>query len=149
MQPNVHPIFAAVLQQAAELPVQVRRADYISRLIRMDWEYEHCDDEAVRRRWRGELINLRQLQVELDPTASHWNKYAQGVYRANRLARVECTLADGSRDTQWLTTAAFNVDIAAVMMERHGIGTRVEVHDVRYHNLGEAQQPMAAKEVAA
>lgn len=142
MQPNVHPIFAAVLQQAAELPVQVRRADYISRLIRMDWEYEHCDDEAVRRRWRGELINLRQLQVGLDPTASHWNKYAQGVYRANRLVRVVCTLPDGGTDTTWLTTAAPNIDIAAVMMERHGVGTRVEVHDAKC-------TPADAAEVAA
>ena len=149
MQPNVHPIFAAVLQQAAELPVQVRSADYISRLIRMDWAFEFSDDGDAYRRGRDELIALRQLQIELDPTASHWNKYAQGVYRANRLVRVVCTLPDGGTDTTWLTTAAPSIDIATVMMERHGVGTRVEVHDVRYHNLGEAQQPVAAKEVAA
>lgn len=131
MQPNVHPIFAAVLQQAAELPVQVRRADYISRLIKMDWEYEHSDDASVRRRWREELIALRQLQVELDPSASHWNKYAPGIYRATRFVRVVCTLPDGGTDTTWLTTAAFNVDIGTVMMERHGIGTKVDVKDAQ------------------
>lgn len=130
MQANVHPILAAVLQQAAELPVQVRRAEYISRLIRMDWAFEYAEGDAYRR-GRDELIALRQLQIELDPTASHWNKYATEGYRANRLVRVVCALPDGGTDTTWLTTAAANIDIAAVMMERHGVGSRVEVHDAK------------------
>lgn len=130
MQANVHPIFGAILQQAAELPVQVRRADYVSRLIRMDWAFEHADGD-VYRRGRDELIALRQLQVELDPTASHWNKYAVGQYRAHRLVRVVATQPDGTYETTWLTTNAPNVDIAAVLMERHELGTRIEVHDAK------------------
>src|SRR5690606_4938923 len=91
-QTNLHPIFAGILNQAAEAPVQVRRAEYASRLARMDWSFEYSDCGNTYCRGRAELYALMQLQIELDPTASIWNRNATEQYKARRVVRVECTL---------------------------------------------------------
>src|SRR5690606_39412339 len=55
------------------------------------------------RRGRAELDALMQLQIELDPTASIWNRNATEQYKARRVVRVECTLPNSFRHVTWLT----------------------------------------------
>lgn len=128
---SVHPLIAGILDQSAQLPAQVRRAEYVSRLIRMDWQFEFADDARPYRAGRDELMALRQLQIELDPTAQLWNRHVPAQYRATRMVSVKCKTADGAISTTWITTNAPNIDVSAVMMEMHGIGTRVDVSDAQ------------------
>lgn len=86
MTAAIHPIFASILAQAAELPAQVRRAEYASRLIRMDWEFEHAPAEQWRS-GRAELRALEQLRDELDPLHSIWNRHAKGKYLTHGCVR--------------------------------------------------------------
>lgn len=72
----VHAVFAGILADAASIPLQLRRAQYVSRLARMDWDFEHSDDGAVTRRGREDLAMLRQLQRELDPDHVLWQRHA-------------------------------------------------------------------------
>lgn len=80
MNAPLQPLIAGILSQAAELPLQVRRAEYASRLIKFDWEFEH----APREQWRrgtDELKALVALRAELDPTHRIWNRHATEGYR--------------------------------------------------------------------
>lgn len=80
MNAPLHPLIAGILSQAAELPLQVRRAEYASRLIKFDWQFEHAPAEQWRR-GRDELRALVALRAELDPTHKIWNRHAPEGYR--------------------------------------------------------------------
>lgn len=80
MNAPMHPLIAGILSQAAQLPIQVRRADYVSQLIRFDWQFEHAPAEQWRR-GRDGLKELVALRAELDPTHRIWNRHAPEQYR--------------------------------------------------------------------
>lgn len=76
---HLHPIFAGILAQAAAVPSQVRRAEYVSRLLRMDWQFEHAPAEQWRK-GRAELEALQKLREEIDAQHVLWNRHAAAEY---------------------------------------------------------------------
>ena len=125
---NVHPIFAGILADIQQAPEQIKRAQYISRLTKMDWQFEHVPAEQ----WRAgkvELTALRELQAEIDPSAELWNRHAPFEYLVTRRVKVVCDLPDGGRETKWLSTSMGNCALSQHFMERHGVGTKVEIID--------------------
>ena len=76
---GLHPIFAGILAQVAAVPSQVRRAEYVSRLLRMDWQFEHAAAEQWRK-GRAELDALQKLREELDAQHVLWNRHAAPDY---------------------------------------------------------------------
>ena len=87
MNAPLHPLIAGILSQAAQLPVQVRRAEYASRLVKFDWEFEHAPAEQWRA-GRDELKALVALRAELDPTHRIWNRHASQQYRTHDSVRA-------------------------------------------------------------
>lgn len=71
-----HPAFAGTLAAVEQAPVQLRRAEYVSRLIRMDWEYESADMHAAVVRGRAELAALKVAREELDADHALWKRHA-------------------------------------------------------------------------
>jgi hypothetical protein len=86
MQSQLHPIFASILamhgmpQDADALPI--RRAAYVSDLTRMDWQFEHSEDQRVWRAGRDELTRLRAERAAVDPDGALWRKHAHRDYPA-------------------------------------------------------------------
>lgn len=79
------PILAAHgMPQSAPNPegeLACRRALYVSALKRMDWQFEHSEDQ---RKWRAgcdELKRLRAERKELDPDSALWRLHAHEDYR--------------------------------------------------------------------
>ena len=81
---NLHPIFRGILAMhgmpEAEDALPVRRAAYVSALLRMDWQFEHSDDAQRWRESRDELRRLRAEQKSVDPDGSLWAKHAHPDY---------------------------------------------------------------------
>jgi hypothetical protein len=128
--PQVHPVFAGILQGFTEIPLQVKRADYVSRLLKFDWRFEWCDDGARYRAARAELEALRELQVDVDPDAVLWNQAAaeHGLeHLITRAVKVLCIKPDGERITTYLRTHLDLVRIAQKFVARHGDSTHVSV----------------------
>jgi hypothetical protein len=124
------------LDQLAAAPVmglcalaQGRRADYIRRLQRMDWAFEHAEGQA-HRKGKAELAALVDLQIEIDRTAMLWDRYAKHQHPA-RLVRVILEHSDGARRTVWVKTVASLTAVAQHFSHRHDQGTRVDVEAVR------------------
>ncbi len=125
---NVHPVFAGILAGIQQAPEQIKRAQYVARLIKMDWQFEHAPAEQ----WRAgkvELTALRELQAEIDPSAELWNRHAPFEYLVTRRVKVVCDLPDGGHETKWLSTSMHDCDISQHFMDRHGVGTKVEIID--------------------
>lgn len=123
---NVHPLFAGVLASIEQAPEQIRRAQYVSRLVRMDWQFEHAPSEQ----WRAgkeELMALRELQISIDPDAELWNRHAPFEYLITRRVKVVSDLPAGSRETKWMSTGLNDLDLVQMFMGIHGLGTRVTV----------------------
>lgn len=121
---NVRPIFSGIL---AGQPDQLRRAQYASRLIRMDWEFDRSDDGRAYRAGRDELQALRELQAELDPDAEIWNRHAPLQYLMTRRVKVVAIKPDGGRVTHWMNTGLNDTGLRMFMVEKHGNGTQVEI----------------------
>jgi hypothetical protein len=88
MDQQLHPLFASILalhgmpQDADTLPV--RRAAYVSDMLRFDAQFEHSDDQRIWRAGRDELQRLRTLSHEVDPDGSLWRKHMHSDYKAAR-----------------------------------------------------------------
>ena len=71
---HLHQLFASILaihgmpQGGDTSPV--RRAAYVSDLLKMDWHFEQCDDHTKWRASRKELTRLREEQRDIDPDGS-------------------------------------------------------------------------------
>ena len=77
---HVHPAVAQALNAASGIPVQLRRADYVSRLTRLGhWceLHEAYGDNMA----RDEEGRLRLMRDELDPDGELWNKHAPIQFR--------------------------------------------------------------------
>lgn len=61
--------------------LQARRAEYVSRLIRHDWDYAYSDDYNAFLRGQRERDALNALQSQVDPDYALWNKHAPEGYR--------------------------------------------------------------------
>lgn len=125
---NVHPVFAGILAGIQQAPEQIKRAQYVARLIKMDWQFEHAPGEQWRA-GKAELTALRELQADIDPDAELWNRHAPFEYLVTRRVKVVCDLPDGGRETKWLSTSMGNCALSQHFMERHGFGTKVEIID--------------------
>lgn len=123
---SVHPIFQGILGTIQQAPDQIRRAEYVSRLRRMDWQFEHAPGEQWRR-GRAELQALRELQTDLDPDAELWNRNAPFEYLITRSVKIVCDLPSGGREVKWIRTGMGDIDLAQHFQELHGIGTCVDV----------------------
>jgi hypothetical protein len=77
---NMHPLFSSILDSAAQAPIQIERAAYVSRLIRMDWSFEFADDGAVYRQGKAELAALMAIREAIDADHALWNKHAPHQY---------------------------------------------------------------------
>lgn len=76
----LHPTFAGILATIEQAPLQIKRAEYVARLTKMDWQFEH----APFKQWqegRDELVALRELQAEVDPSGELWNKHAHPDFK--------------------------------------------------------------------
>lgn len=80
-QPNahVHPVMAEAISRAAAIPTQLRRADYVARLARLD-RYVDLGPECSHM-VRDEEQRLRLVRAEIDPTGELWNKHAPIQFR--------------------------------------------------------------------
>ena len=126
---SVNPLIAQVLRTAAEIPMQLRRAEYVSRLLKMDWQFEHAPAEQWRA-GRDELAQLRRLQVEVDPTAKFWNLHAPESYKARQRVKVAITHLDGRRDVTWVTSQVPDDILISVFLGMHSPIARIEVNKV-------------------
>lgn len=126
---NVNPLIAQVLRDAASIPAQLRRAEYVSRLLKMDWQFEHAPAEQWRA-GRDELAQLRRLQIETDPTAKFWNLHAPDAYKARQRVKVAITHLDGHRDVTWVTSQVPDDILISVFLGMHSPIARIEVNKV-------------------
>jgi hypothetical protein len=55
----LHPAFAEILGAAQQAPAALRRAAYVSALIKHDWEYDWSDDGRVFREGVAQRAALR------------------------------------------------------------------------------------------
>lgn len=126
---NVNPLIAQVLRDAAGIPAQLRRAEYVSRLLKMDWQFEHAPAEQWRA-GRDELAQLRRLQAEVDPTAKFWNLHAPDAYKARQRVKVAITHLDGRREVTWVTSQVPDDILISVFLGMHSPIARIEVNKV-------------------
>ena len=126
---NVNPLIAQVLRDAAGIPAQLRRAEYVSRLLKMDWQFEHAPAEQWRA-GRDELAQLRRLQAEVDPTAKFWNLHAPDAYKARQRVKVAITHLDGRREVTWVTSQVPDDILISVFLGMHSQIARIEVNKV-------------------
>ena len=126
---NVNPLIAQVLRAAADIPAQLRRAEYVSRLLKMDWQFEHAPAEQWRA-GRDELAQLRRLQIEVDPTAKFWNLHAPEPYQARQRVKVAITHLDSRRDVTWVTSQVPDDILISVFLGMHSPIARIEVNKV-------------------
>lgn len=77
---SIHPTIAAALAPHIGDSLQMRRAQYVSALKRMDWLHEWSDDHRAWTSGRAELTRLRAQQAELDPTGELWRRHAHQSY---------------------------------------------------------------------
>lgn len=75
-QGGLHPVFAGILAQAANVPVQIERAQYVSRLCKMDWGFEQSSCGDAYRRGKAEFAALKALRDRIDPGHELWNRHA-------------------------------------------------------------------------
>lgn len=75
--PHVSPAFQSAM--AEQLPV--RRAQYVSDLIRFDAQFEFSDDQRAWRKGRDELKRLRAERDLIDPDRALWNRNMHESYR--------------------------------------------------------------------
>lgn len=129
MNQALHPVFAGILRDAAAIPAQLRRAEYVSGLLAMDWGFEHAASEQWRK-GRDALVCLRRLQVEVDPTAALWNQHAPEGYKAHQRVKVAITHLDGRRDVTWVTSQVPDDVLISVFLGMHSPITRIEVNKV-------------------
>lgn len=123
---NVLPIFPGMPVAVDQSPIQIRRAHYVSRLRRMDWQFEHASAQQWRE-GRAELMALRELQIDIDPDAQLWNCNAPFEYLITHRVKVTCDLPAGGYEVKWMCTGLSDADLSQHFMELHGIGTRVTV----------------------
>lgn len=143
MNQALHPVFAGILRDAASIPAQLRRAEYVSRLLTMDWEFEHAASEQWRI-GRDELACLRRLQVEVDPTAALWNKHAPDGYKARQRVKVAITHLDGRREVTWVTSQVPDDVLINVFLGMHSPITRIEVSKAESITAPALAAPMTA-----
>lgn len=70
--PNVGGSYKHALTSSRE----VRRAQYVVDLKRMDWQFEHSDDQNAWRSGTNELKRLRTEQREVDQDGVLWRLHA-------------------------------------------------------------------------
>lgn len=79
----IHPVMADILAAHGIMPTDYpRRAAYIIALKRMDWHYDHSDDQSVWQRARNELKRLRAERAVVDPDGALWLRYAPATFHA-------------------------------------------------------------------
>lgn len=73
---GMHPVFAGILAQAAAVPLQIERAQYVARLRKMDWGFEQSSCGETYRRAKAEFAALKALRDRIDPGHDLWNRHA-------------------------------------------------------------------------
>lgn len=58
-----------------DLPLELRRADYVSRLARLGWWFD-VGDTGCDQMGRDELERLKLIRADIDPDGELWNKHA-------------------------------------------------------------------------
>lgn len=69
------------LAEPDQQALPVRRAHYVSALIRFDWTFEASSDQRVWRLGRDELKRLRAERAVVDPDGKLWAIHAHQDYR--------------------------------------------------------------------
>lgn len=77
---QLHSVFAGILATIEQAPLQLKRAEYVARLIKMDWAFDFAPYEQWAK-GRDELAALRQMQAEVDPSGELWNKHAHPDFK--------------------------------------------------------------------
>lgn len=136
--PVLHPLFAAILGNVKEQPEQLRRAEYVSRLMKMDWEFEHAA-RIQRNAGKAELNALYELQAELDPLAELWNRHAKFPYLITRSVKLSATKPDGTYVSQFVRSNLHAVDLSHAFMAKHDLepGTKVDVQPITGPSAGD------------
>ncbi len=82
---NLHPLFAEILAahglQQADPPAPVKRADYVSALIRMGWTIDSVDGYLASDAGQAELARLRKMRREVDDVGFLWFDLAHTSFR--------------------------------------------------------------------
>lgn len=86
---NLHPVFAGILAAHGlpqdEHPVPVKRADYVSALIRMGWTIDSVDGYLASDAGQAELARLRKMRREVDDVGFLWFDLAHPAFRDDAL----------------------------------------------------------------
>ena len=123
---GVHPLIAGILANVQEQPEQLRRAEYVSRLRRMDWEFEHAA-RIQRNKGAAELKELQDLQAELDPQAELWNRHAKFPYLITRSVKVSADMPDGGHVCDLIKTNRHSIDICQAFAEKYGLAPNTKI----------------------
>lgn len=75
--PNISLAFKAAIAQDA---MPVRRATYVSDLLRFDWHFERGSHDAWKR-GAAELERLRAEREQIDPDHALWKRHAHEDFR--------------------------------------------------------------------
>jgi hypothetical protein len=148
---NLHPLFSSILASAAQVPEQVARAEYVSRLTKMDWAFEIADDGAVYRKGRAELSDMMKLRESIDADHQLWNRHAPSRYRT---VQDVCTFQDFAGNApatvEWIAGYSGPL-VIAVVVDTTG-GPRSIHNDLSRDALARYQakaEQIAAQKVAA
>lgn len=71
-------IFQPILAGLVAQPAILARAEYLTALRTMDWQFEFSDDGRAYRHGRDQLQRIRDLQPLVDPDAALFNAHRPG-----------------------------------------------------------------------
>ena len=127
---NVHQAFAPVLAAitslpvAAEQPIEVRRAGYVARLARMDWQHQFSDSHAAVVAVRMELEALKALRDEVDPDHQLWERHApEWAWASVPVHTLTDFAGDCPATVEWMATV-HGPRLIAVVVDVVGAGPK-------------------------
>lgn len=99
----------------------ITRSLYVSRLIRMDWQFEHAEGDTYQR-GRAELAALKIIRAQIDADCTIWNRYAPPIYRVNNTIRTFTDFAgDVPVTVEWCVTLGEPHILAVVVDNKNAL----------------------------
>lgn len=82
---NLHPVFAGILAAhglpQAEPPAPIKRADYVSAMIRCGWTIDSVPGYLDTDCGRAEVDRLWEMRKAIDPVGMLWFEFAHAAFR--------------------------------------------------------------------
>lgn len=99
----------------------ITRSLYVSRLIRMDWQFEHAEGPTYRS-GRDELAALKSIRAQIDSDCTIWNRYAPPAYQSPSQIRTFTDFAGSVPVTvEWCVTLGEPHILAVVVDNKNAL----------------------------